>query len=71
MCENVYADPNPEQPLARLIERELKTKIDPIALRLFIRQYWYSISVLAHHIHEDGMRSAGTLTKTTESVSKI
>ena len=43
--------------LARLIERELdynEGHIDPIALRLFIQNYWKRLAALAHAIHEGG-----------------
>lgn len=43
--------------LARLVERQLgypEGKIDPIALRLFIRVYWSRVSHWAHAIHDEG-----------------
>ena len=39
--------------LSRLIEQKLDVKIDPIALRLFIRAYWARVSAFAHAIHNE------------------
>ena len=39
--------------LAKLMERRLDYRIDPIALRLFIQAYWARVTVLAHTIHDD------------------
>lgn len=41
--------------LARLMERQLgyaEGRIDPVALRLFLKAFWTRTSQLAHIIHE-------------------
>ena len=41
----------PEWLLAVIIERELGVKIDPMALRMFVRAHWKDVAPLAHAIH--------------------
>jgi hypothetical protein len=39
--------------LASLMERHMGlSRVDPIALRLFIRSYWSRVSTCAHTIHD-------------------
>ncbi|MCV9940927.1 hypothetical protein OIU35_31640 [Boseaceae bacterium BT-24-1] len=62
MC-NVSDDLKPEQKLAELVNRELDTKIDAVALRLFVRQNWARITGLAHAIHDgSGLEKAAAVT---------
>lgn len=59
--EKYQAQPKPTgkeagRDLARLMERQLgyeTGRIDPVALRLFIRAYWSRVSAFAHTIHDE------------------
>lgn len=42
------------QDLASLMENKMgMSRVDPVALRLFIRAYWSRVSLLAHAIHDE------------------
>lgn len=51
--------PKPEYELADLMGKELSLKVDPIALRLFIKAFWAKVSQCAHAIHDDGRKENG------------
>lgn len=40
--------------LTNLMNNNLDTTINPIAMRLFIIAHWNKIKLCAHRIHEDG-----------------
>jgi hypothetical protein len=44
---------DPAEILSQIIERDLGVYIPPRKLYLFIRDYWSSLSSLAHMIHRD------------------
>ncbi len=55
MCDRrIDADKRASETLAKLMNRELGSNIDPIALRLFILHHWLQITKLAHAIHDTG-----------------
>lgn len=39
--------------LAKLMDRHLDCKVDPVALRLFIVAYWSRVSLCVHAIHDE------------------
>lgn len=47
-----FKDNRPAHLLAKLMNEELETHINPAALRLFIKANWERVHVLAHAIHE-------------------
>jgi hypothetical protein len=52
MCDPTSGEgKRPHYRLADLIERELDVRVDPAALRLFLRANWESVTRLAHLIH--------------------
>lgn len=52
MCQTVHQPIDPAEALSDLIQKELRIRITPAELRMFLGYNWQRVTAYAHLIHQ-------------------